>query len=115
MLLTIYDDVSRARETVLRRRRPEDVVLSGPVRERIRQVFGTELNPEQVVREILQDVRANGDEAVRRFGLAFDGLRDDMLEVSPDVVDKAWHETKQGLRDALQHAAARIRRFHERA
>src|SRR5439155_23778143 len=33
----------------------------------------------------------------------------------PDVVDQAWNETDQQLRGALEHAAARIRRFHERA
>ena len=115
MLLRIIDDVATARATVLRRRPPEDVSLPAPVRERIRQVFGSELDAEGVVRAIIRAVRADGDRAVRQFTQAFDGCSVEGLEVSPDEIEAAWQALPEVTRGAMDLAASRIRRFHERA
>jgi len=115
VLLRIFDDLQTARATVLRRKPSEEVPLPAAVRERNRQVFGAELNAEEVVREILAAVRTEGDSAVRRFELAFDGLSLDSLEVSASEIDRAWESLPRATRDALELAASRVRRFHERA
>ena len=115
MLLRIFEDVDLARRTVLRRRPPGEVALGEAARARIREVFGAELGPEQVVREIIRAVRSDGDSALRRFGRAFDGQDLDRLDVPRDAIERVWHETPEALCAAMEQAVARIRRFHERA
>ncbi|HLZ08202.1 MAG TPA: histidinol dehydrogenase, partial [Chloroflexota bacterium] len=115
MLLRILDDVETARRTVLRRRPPEATVLSPQVRRRIVDVFGEDLDPSVVVDRIVRAVQEEGDEAVRRFGTAFDGQNFSDFEVSREQIEDAWHEESAATRAAMELAAARIRRFHERA
>src|SRR5579883_916667 len=115
MLLRIIDDVSLARATVLRRRPPEDTFLPSQVRERIRQVFGADLDAESVVRAIIRAVRTDGDRAVRHFNQAFDNCSLEALEVAPEEVEAAWQSLPAVTRQAMEVAAQRIRRFHERA
>jgi histidinol dehydrogenase len=66
---------------------------------------------------ILADVRARGDAAVLEYTRRFDGLaavRVADLELPRKVLEKARSSLKRGSRDALEKAAARIRRYHER-
>ncbi len=60
---------------------------------------------------IVEDVRLRGDAALadydRQFGGGVGGL------VPPDDLKAAWGSLPEGLRRALAHAAANIRRFHE--
>ncbi len=115
MLLRIISDVELARQTVLRRRPAEDTTLPELVRNRIRDVFGAELDAEAVVREIIRAVRAEGDAALRRFSIDFDRQATETFEVAPAAIERAWRETPEATRQALDTAASRIRRFHERA
>ncbi|MGH2461542.1 MAG: histidinol dehydrogenase, partial [Chloroflexota bacterium] len=115
MLLRIVDDLQIARATVLRREPAENLALPAPVRDRIREVFGVDLSADLAVAKIIADVRANGDAALRRFGLAFDGQSIDSLEVSTSAIDQAWRTLPTAGQDALALAADRIRRFHERS
>jgi histidinol dehydrogenase len=66
---------------------------------------------------ILADVRARGDAAVLEYTQRFDGLRAVRvadLELPRKVLEKALSSLKRDSRDALEKAAARIRRYHER-
>ena len=73
---------------------------------------------EPAVREILAAVRAEGDEAVLRFGERFDGRRADPLLYSASMVEERGRSALGRLSpatcSALELAAARIRAFHVR-
>lgn len=81
------------------------------VRERIRQMFGEALSPEQVVERILADVRARGDEALRDWTEKLDGSRPQDLEVSSAEIQSASVEAE--LHAAIRLSIARIRAFYE--
>ena len=63
---------------------------------------------------IIADVRQNGDEALRRYNLKFDGVDTPVLEVPAEVLSSAADRCDPALRNALSRAADNIRRFHER-
>lgn len=88
--------------------------LSRAFADRIAEVFGERLTARQVVDRIVDDVRAEGDAAVSRYTLAFDGRAPGSVEVPRDAWDAAWDAVGPELRDALTVAADRVRRFHER-
>lgn len=72
---------------------------------------------DNVVRDILLDVRRSGDEAVLRYTAMFDrvnaaGMAE--LEVSKEECRSALQGLSAQLRDALEGAAERIRLFHNR-
>ncbi len=113
--LRVFNRVDEARASILRRRPPEDVVLPAAVRERTRDVFGADLPPDAAVREIIRAVTSDGDAALRRFTAAFDGQTIDELEVPARELDQAWSALDPATRAAMELAATRIRRFHERA
>jgi histidinol dehydrogenase len=71
---------------------------------------------EQRVAAILADVKARGDAAVLDYTQRFDGLQADrmsLLELTPAELKAAFDGLPQAQRDALQQAAARVRRYHE--
>ncbi|MDW8335814.1 MAG: histidinol dehydrogenase [Tepidimonas sp.] len=68
------------------------------------------------VTEILADVRARGDAALLEYTSRFDQwpvTRVAELELGPDVLQGAYESLPAAQREALQQAAARIRRYHE--
>ena len=69
--------------------------------------------PVAAVREILDDVRQRGDDAVRDLTERFDGVRLDDLRVPTEDLAAALDDVDPGLRAALTAAAAGIRDFHE--
>jgi histidinol dehydrogenase len=67
---------------------------------------------EPQVRRIVDEVRRNGDRALRTYAKKWDGLRQDArLCVSEAELETAWALASPSLRKALQNAAMRIRRF----
>jgi histidinol dehydrogenase len=70
----------------------------------------TGLKPQ--VQRIVNDVRRNGDAALRRYAERWDGLeRKQPLRVSPADLEQAWRSIPPRLRTSLRQAAANIRRF----
>ena len=74
---------------------------------------------ESVVSEIVNDVRENGDRALRRFAERWDGLGSEQpIRVSQREMKGAWDSLpraqRNDLRAALKLAAHNIRRFAER-
>ena len=69
--------------------------------------------PVAAVKEILADVRARGDEAVRDLTERFDGTRPGALRVPPETITAALTAIDPELRSALEIAASGIRDFHE--
>lgn len=72
---------------------------------------------EQAAARIIADVRAHGDEALLRLSRRHDGWAP-ALARDFEIPASAWDEALAGLpdrdRQALESAAARIRRYHER-
>src|SRR5204862_3230743 len=65
------------------------------------------------VRGIIADVRARGDAALRELTHRFDGATIDDLRVPADELAAAFAAAAPELQEALEHAAARIRAYHE--
>ena len=65
------------------------------------------------VSNILGDIKANGDEAVRKYEEMFDHVRLDRLAVSENEIEEAWNSVPTELRQAIELAHANISSFHE--
>ncbi|MBP9078407.1 MAG: histidinol dehydrogenase, partial [Haliscomenobacter sp.] len=70
-------------------------------------------NLEQTVSEILEDVRINGDEAVKQYTTLFDKAEPDRLEVAPEEFEAAEAVVSPELKQAIETARQNIFRFHE--
>lgn len=68
---------------------------------------------ERRVEKILDEVRREGDEALRRGALEIDGVRLEELELSEEEKGRACAEVSDELKKALDEAASNIRAFHE--
>lgn len=69
---------------------------------------------EEKVKAILADVKANGDEAVKRYSRQFDAVDLEELLVDPGAINDSEKILPPELKSAIQQAAANIRSFHER-
>lgn len=65
-----------------------------------------------VVDDILEDVRNNGDEAVRRCELRFDGVSLQSLAVTYGEIENAVRSVDAELKEAIELAHSNIERFH---
>ena len=63
---------------------------------------------------IVEDVRNRGDEALKEYTAKFDGVEIENFRVPQDAIDAAIEQCPAELAEALEHAAAQIREFHER-
>ncbi|MDE2787673.1 MAG: histidinol dehydrogenase [Chloroflexota bacterium] len=103
-----------AAETALTRIDPLDLSsLPEPVLQRTRDLFGADATPESSVLQMLRDVRADGDAAVKRYASRLDGADLDSLQVPEAELEAAWDTTPDDLKQALELAARRITGFHE--
>ena len=101
-------------ERILARVDPLDLsALPESVVARTHQVFGDEVTPEQSVIRMLQDVRTEGDPAVRRYAYMLDGVALDGLKVDPAEITDALARIPEKVHEALQLAAQRVREFHQ--
>lgn len=89
--------------------------------ERLRQCLSKrsgshEESVEAPVRNILTQVREEGDKALIDFTARFDGftLDSESLRITPEEIEAAWNECDTSLIEALQCAAERIRAYHLR-
>ncbi len=101
-----------AKEALSRRASPESYAISPTLRKRLRQLFATE-NPEQAVRQIIDEVRTRGDAALFDYTFKIDQVRIESLEVGRQQIDQAHSKVDDDLLAALSLAAERIRSFHE--
>ena len=87
--------------------------VSGAERDRL---FGrgraTDADVEQTVRDIIRDVRARGDDALREQAARFDNVQLAMLEVPADTCAQALGSLDPAVRAALEIAARNIETFH---
>ena len=85
---------------------PQEVI------DRTEKVFGERLSPMESVQRILEDVRLQGDNAIRHYSRILDGVEMDGLEVSEEQIARAYERAPRALVEALEFAAKRIDDFH---
>lgn len=71
-------------------------------------------NVEEKVKEIIADVRANGDAALRKYAAKFDGYTGGGLEVSPSEIDEAFAKIDEKYVQTLKNSIKNIEAFHLR-
>ena len=76
--------------------------------------FEPAVNVAGVVSDIIADVRARGDAALRDYARKFDKAELNALEVTKEEIESALSQVDPALLDILNRAAANIRRFHSR-
>src|SRR5438477_11868061 len=80
-----FHNAAAAREALLvgrGRLAVDPEALPASVRSGIRETFGADLGAEEVVRRIVEEVRARGDAALRHYTRAFDRVEADVLKVT---------------------------------
>ena len=82
------------------------------IEDRINLENNEEVN--KIVKKILEDVKNQGDEALRKYTLKFDGFNPEPLSVSKKEIEKAWETTKKPLKEALKNAKEGIDAFLEK-
>ncbi|MEX2246172.1 MAG: histidinol dehydrogenase [Dehalococcoidia bacterium] len=112
--MRIVRGVEEGRRTLLRRQPLGETALPEAVRRKNAALFGADLPVEQQVRRIVEDVRREGDAAVRRYTLAFTGAEYAATEVTRGEIEAAYQRVEGTLVEALRIAAERIRVYHER-
>ncbi len=110
----VFEDLEQARAFLLRSRRLEQVELPLAVRQKVREVFGADLTAIEVVRRIVDDVRRDGDAALRRYGRAIDGLDLASFAVTEEEFARARAQVPDEVCQALALARDRIESFHRR-
>ena len=101
-------------EQILSRVDPLDLsALPEAVVARTRQAFGDGVTPQQSVVRMLEDVRSEGDAAVRRYARLLDGVELDQLKVGEEELEAAYASISIELRESLELAAGRVRDFHQ--
>ena len=69
------------------------------------------------VNDIIANIRSRGDDALLEYTNRFDGWQAESaadLEISIERLEQAWNTIPQDQRDALEHAAERVRVYHEK-
>ena len=99
-------------KSILSRQAPAEFYpISPALRQRLKEMFGTD-DPEQAVRQIVNEVRNRGDAALFDYTLKIDGIELTSLEVGKEQIASAYQEVNQELLSALKLAADQIRSFH---
>lgn len=88
-----------------------DAMLS-IVRQYTQQTIDMEI--ERRVHDIIENVRANGDAALREYSEKFDGVKLDDFKVDQSIIDAAWDNLPEDLKHALLVAKKNITEFHSR-
>lgn len=111
-MLKIYE-IDQAQETILKRvpltftDYPVEMVAS------VENLFGEGVTLPQAVAEILESVRREGDNALRKWSKILDQAIFDDFRIPVDRFEQAYDNLPSSLRSAMDLSAERIRAFHE--
>lgn len=98
---------------LLQRKDPLDMSdLSDRVKERTKEIFGTNITPAQSVVKIIEDVRSQGDKAVLHYAQIFDDPDITTTTFDKDQIKNATKRIDASLLYALEAAADRIKEYH---
>jgi len=113
LALNVIKGIQNA-ENVLVRIDPLDLdSLPESVLARTQEAFGEGVTPLQSIHQILDDVRQDGDAAVRRYAKLLDGSDLEDFRVTEEQMAQARNSVSKELRESLELAAQRVRDFHE--
>tara|TARA_B100001765_G_scaffold124660_1_gene77887 strand:- start:127 stop:1467 length:1341 start_codon:yes stop_codon:yes gene_type:complete len=113
LALNVIKGIQNA-ENVLVRIDPLDLdSLPESVLARTQEAFGKGVTPLQSIHQILDDVRQDGDAAVRRYAKLLDGSDLEDFRVTEEQMAQARNSVSKELRESLELAAQRVRDFHE--
>ena len=113
MTIPVFEDLSIARRTILRRVPFDEIDVPVSLLNAIEERFGARLTPAEAVDRILRDVRERGDDALRDWAQRLDNYVGP-LEVAPEYCAVALATLDPALREAINLAIARLTRFHQR-
>ncbi len=65
-----------------------------------------------IVRDIIDDVRGNGDEALRKYSSKFDKVELQSFEIDVSLMKEAYDNSQPEFKAVLEQAAANIREYH---
>lgn len=65
------------------------------------------------VLDIIENVRSNGDKAIKEYCKKFDKVELDSLEIDPSLMKQAYDKTDDEFKKVLDEAAKNIREYHE--
>ena len=68
----------------------------------------------ETVSGIIEDIRLNGDEALKEYSIRFDGFFPDRFELDRAALEESFNAVDERFRDAITRAGANIRAYHER-
>lgn len=111
--MRIVNGFKEAKSLLSRQVATGEYSVSPALKQKLREMFGTE-DPEQAVRQIIEEVRSRGDDALFDYTLKIDGIKLESLEVSKQQVDEALRRVDSRLMAALKLAAEKIYSFHEK-
>ena len=114
MTIRTIEGFGASRAHLARLRARTEPALPPAAAERLRQVFGREISAVEAVARIVDDVRLEGDAALRDYTRRIDGVALEALAAGPAETEAAYLTAPGDLRQALHLAAERIRAFHER-
>ncbi len=101
-----------AQETILRRQTLDAIEPPSDLLTHLQDIFGRPVSAEEATREILRDVCARGDQALRDWSVRLDHCRPVDLVLEADHLTRAYERLSPALAGALQTAADRIQHFH---
>ncbi|MEZ4662685.1 MAG: histidinol dehydrogenase [Caldilineaceae bacterium] len=107
-------DVPTAQQTILRRLAWDELNIPDPILDRLEELFGQRISPDEAVRRILADVRQKGDAALLDYTRRIDGVELPSLVVSQEQIQAAYDQVEPKVVDAIRLSARRIEAFHRR-
>ncbi len=113
-MIRIFDDISQAQATILRRVGWDEQELPAALLDGIERRFGERLTPEQAVARVLRDVRKRGDVALREWSQRIEDVALVALQVPQEEIDAAVAGLDVEMRDALALAVQRLEAFHRK-
>ena len=112
-MMKIYSSEA-AKNSILKRVPPDDMDVSPRLLDSIKKLFGAALTPDEAVRQILKEIRSEGDEALRRWSAKLDGLDTLAFRVPSYEIHNAEDKISKDEAQALKLSAERIHRFYSR-
>jgi histidinol dehydrogenase len=112
-MIKIYD-IENARKNILRRSTALEPQYPPHILAGVERLFGAGATPAKAVAGILEDVRTQGDAALKSWSQVLDKTALESLNKPIEDLASAYRDLPPDLAEALQTASERIRRFHQR-
>lgn len=111
--MRIVKGYKKSRATLSESRRLDLSSVPEAVLDSSERIYGERLAPLEIVSRIIEDVRGNGDDAIKRLALLIDNSEQERLEVCLEFIEAAIDSVDTRVLDALTLSAERVRRYHE--